>query len=204
MNYARWVWLAVLSVVAVGAVIGIQLAAGGGRYEPTTPPSACTDRVPEEAAATVEQLSEQLVLVGVANAACDLGISREALVLELAQSSTPTTEQVDALRAGLVAAVDELDAAGTLPKASELRDEVLERADLNPLVAGALRLLPASVVDTALPTDEVLTRAIADLDVRALLTDLDNADQLNAEVERAVTDAAQDTFLSQLSTLLPG
>ncbi len=57
---------------------------------------------------------------------------------------------------------------GSLPPASELVDEALESADLNDFVKTLIRALPDSVVDAALKTDDVLTRAIEDLDLRTL------------------------------------
>ena len=111
------------------------------------------------------------MLIGIDDTACELGVSREALTLELAQSSTPTDAQVEALRRGLLSAVDQMAAEGTLPPASELTDEALQNADLNGLLRVLIQAVPASVIDSALKTDDVLARAITDLDLRVLLAE---------------------------------
>ena len=58
------------------------------------------------------------------------------------------------------------------------------------------------MVDAALKTDDVLTRAIEDLDLRALLTNLDDQDDLNAQVEAAVTRAVRESLVARLRDLL--
>ena len=61
--------------------------------------------------------------------------------------ASPTDAQVDALRAGLLEAVDRMKADGTLPPASDLVDEALDSSDLNGFVKAAIRALPDSVID---------------------------------------------------------
>lgn len=195
--------LPVAALVAVTAVLGLQLSQGGGRYEPLRPPSACQEQPVAPRTQDVEGLVESLVLTGLARTACDQGISREELVLDLAQQRRLADDQADALRAGLLDAVDRLDADGSLPPASALQDEVLAEADLSPFVRGAIGLLPDGVVDAAVPTDEVLERAIDSLDLQALLADLDDQEGLEAAVEPAVTQAVRDTVLDRIRGLLP-
>jgi hypothetical protein len=142
------------------------------------------------------------VLLGLDGAGCELGLSREALTLELAESRTPTDAQVDALRTGLRAAVRRLDADGDLPPASALLDEALDSADLNALLERVLRALPDSVVDAALKTDDVLLRAVDDLDLRAVLADLDDQDELQRRVEAAVTQAVRDSLVERVRSLV--
>ena len=91
---------------------------------------------------------------------------------------------------------------GSLPPASELVDEALDSADLNGFLKTLIRALPDSVVDAALKTDDVLTRAIDDLDLRSLLTNLDDPDDLNAQVEAAVTRAVRESLVDRLRGLL--
>ena len=195
--------LPLAAVVAVAALLGVQLAQGGGRYEPLTPPSACQERPVTPQSDGVDGLVESLVLTGLAETACDLGVSREELVLDLAQQGRLTDGQTRALRTGLLAAVDRLQAAGTLPPASALKDEVLAQADLSPFVRGAIGLLPDGVVDAAVPTDEVLERAIVALDLQDLLSDLDGGSGIEDAVEEAVTQAVRDTVLDRIRGLLP-
>lgn len=199
---ARAVGLPVVALVLVAGVLGVQVAQGGGDFEPLRPADACVERPVTSQADGIEGLTERLVLVGVDEAACTLGVSREALTLELAQPGERTDAQVDALREGLLAAVGRLDEEGTLPPASELVDEALDQADLNGFLEAAIRALPDSVVDGALKTDDVLTRAIEDLDLRELLGNLDDPDGLNTQVEAAVTQAVKDSLLDRLRDLL--
>lgn len=194
--------LPALALVLVAGVLGVQAAAGGGDFTPTPPVDPCAGREVATQADGIEGLTEQLVLIGIDDAACTLGQSREALTLELAQQDEPTDEQVDAVRAGLRDAVTQLAEEDALPPSSELVDEALDGADLNRFVAGAIRALPDSVIDRALPTDEVLLRAVDELDVRAVLTDLDDSDALRTAVQEAVTEAVKDQLLDRVRNLV--
>ena len=157
---SRLVGLPALALVLVSTVVGVQLAQGGGEFEPLQSADPCIAREVTSQAEGIDGLTERLVLLGIDGAACRLGISREALTLELAQPGTRTDAQVDALRAGLLAAVRRMKEDGTLPPASDLVDEAMDNADLNGLLEAAIRALPDSVVDAALKTDDFLTRAI--------------------------------------------
>ena len=199
---ARAAGLPVAAVVLVVGVLATQLANGGGTYEPLRPPEPCTEQVVTSRADGIDGLTERLVLLGVADAACTLGVTREGLTLELAQSQEPTDDQVDALSDGLRAAVRQLDEEGTLPLISEFVDESLDQADLNGFLEFAIRALPDSLIDGALKTDDVLTRAIDELDLRALLANLDDRGDLNRQVEAAITQAVKDALLDRLRNLL--
>ncbi|MCL3817948.1 hypothetical protein [Aeromicrobium wangtongii] len=198
----RWAALPVAAVLLVAGVNGVQLASGGGRYEPLRPPDACAERPVASRAGGIDGLTERLVVRGVANAACDLGVSREALTLELAQSDERTDAEIDALRQGLLRAVRQMKADGSLPPASDLVDEALDSANLNRFLEAAIRALPDSVIDKALKTDDVLVRAIKDLDLRELLSDLDDQDSLERQVQRAVTQAVEDSLKARLRDLI--
>ncbi|MCD9197022.1 hypothetical protein [Aeromicrobium wangtongii] len=198
----RWAALPVAAVLLVAGVIGVQLAHGGGTYEPLQPADACAERPVVSRAGGIDGLTERLVVRGVANAACDLGISREALTLELAQSDERTDAEIDALRQGLLRAVRQMKADGSLPPASDLVDEALDSANLNRFLEAAIRALPDSVIDKALKTDDVLVRAIKDLDLRELLSDLDDQDSLERQVQRAVTQAVEDSLKARLRGLI--
>ncbi|WZH53344.1 MAG: hypothetical protein PIR53_04945 [Nocardioides alkalitolerans] len=204
MNAAvRFAALPAVALALVLGVAGVQVAAGGGDFRPLAPADACADRAATPSRADgIEGLTEQLVLRGVDDAACTLGVSREALTLELAQQDEPTDAQVDALRDGLRSAVGELADEDLLPPSSSLVDEALDGADINRFLAAGIRALPDSVIDDALPTEDVLTRAIDELDVRAILSDLDDADALRDEVEPAVMQAVRDELLDRLRNLV--
>lgn len=200
--FPRWFGLPVAAVVAVAAVIWVQLANGGGSVEPIRPADPCAERTVTSQADGIEALTERLVLIGVDKAACRLGVSREELTLDIAQAGERTDAEIDALRDSLEDAVAQLNADGSLPKASSLVDEALDSADLNGLLKRAIRALPDRVIDTALKTDDVLLRAIDDLDLRALLADLDDQGDLNAQVNAAVTQAVKDSLRARLRDLV--
>jgi hypothetical protein len=194
--------LPALALALVGGVLGVQLAHGGGSYEPLRPADPCAARVVTSQSEGIDGLTERLVLLGMDDAACTLGISREALTLELARGGPPTDAEVEALRGGLLSAVAEMQDDGTLPPASALVDEALDNADLNGILESIIRALPDSAIDSALKTDDVLTRAITDLDLRALLSNLDDQGDLNRQVEAAVTQAVKDSLVDRLRNLV--
>ena len=198
----RTTGLPALALVLVGGVLGIQLANGGGSFEPLRSADPCVARTVTSVSDGIDGLTERLVLLGIDGAACRLGISREALTLELAQTDTPTDAQIEALHDGLLSAVGRMQDDGSLPPASELVDEALESADLNGFLKTLIRALPDSVVDAALKTDDVLTRAIDELDLRTLLANVDNQDDLNEQVEVAVTQAVKDSLAARLRDLI--
>lgn len=195
---ARWVGLPVLAALLIATVLGVQLANGGGSYEPLRPADPCAEREVASRSDGVEGLTEQLVLIGIDEAACTLQVSREELTLRLAQSDEPTDAEVDALREGLTTAVARMKDAGTLPPASSLVDEVLESANLNGFLKGVIRALPGGVIDAALKTDDVLTRAIAELDIRDLLENLTDRGDLEQQVGAAVEQAVKDSLVDRL------
>jgi hypothetical protein len=180
----------------------VQVANGGGTFEPLRPADPCVARTVTSRADGIDGLTERLVLLGIDGAACRLHVSREALTLELAQPGTRTDAEIDALHAGLLSAVQRMKDDGTLPPASDLVDEALDNADLNGFLETAIRALPDPVVNAALKTDDILTRAIDDLDLRILLANLDDQDGLNQQIETAVTQAVKDSLVARLGDLL--
>ncbi len=201
-SWLRWTALPVLAVALVAGVLAVQVGHGGGSFEPLHPADPCVEREVTSRAEGIDALTERLVLLGVDGAACRLHISREALTLELAQSDDPTDAQVDALRGGLHDAVHRMKADGTLPPISSFVDEALDNADLNGFLNAAIKALPDSVIDAALKTDDVLDRTIDDLDLRELLANVDDQDDLNRQVKAAVTQAVKDSLVDRLRNLL--
>ena len=199
---ARLVGLPALALVLVGGVLGVELAHGGGRFEPLRSADPCVARKVTSQAHGMDALTERLVLLGLDGAACRLHLSREALTLELAQPGPRTDAEVDALRAGLLAAVQRMKDDGTLPPASDLVDEALDNADLNRFLEAAIRALPDAVVDAAVKVDDVLTRTIKDLDLRSILGELDDQHDLNEQINAAVTRAVKASLVARLRDLL--
>ena len=106
----------VACVAVAAALVGAYVAFGGTSYEPTPVADPCAPRPARETSGTGERV--ELVLLAAADeTACELGVSREDLVLalrgvdeleELAEREGRSRDELeDALRAGLVRAVDE-------------------------------------------------------------------------------------------------
>jgi hypothetical protein len=194
--------LPVLAAALVSGVLGAELAHGGGDYAPLRTADPCAARAVTPVSTGIDGLTERLVLLGLDGAACRLGIRREALTLQLAQPGRRTDAQIGAVRAGLLGAVDRMKADGTLPPASDLADDAVDRSDLNFFVKAAIRALPDSVINSALKTDDVLRRTIRNLDLRDVLSHLNDPGNLNAEIEAAVTKAVRDSLIARLRDLL--
>jgi hypothetical protein len=194
--------LPALAALLVSGVLGVQLANGGGDFAPTRAANPCVHRAVTSVSTGIDGLGERLVLLGLDGAACRLGQTREALTLELAQSRTPAGAQVNALRSGLLEAVDRMKADGTLPRAAKLTDEALDNSDLNVFIKTAIRALPDSLINSALKTDDVLKRTINGLDLRKLLTSLNDSGELTTQINAAVTKAVKASLVARLRGLL--
>jgi hypothetical protein len=113
----------VACVAVAVALAGAYVALGGTSYEPTPVADPCATRPPRVTSGTGERV--ELVLLAAADAtACELGVSREELVLalrsvdeleELAERERRSRDELeDALRAGLGHAVDEAEDEGLI------------------------------------------------------------------------------------------
>ena len=199
--------LVLAAAVLVAAVLGVQVASGGGDFVPRRPADPCAARRFPPLKPRVDPLAERLVLLGLDHAACELGLSRERLLLALAdpaQRRALGPAAPAALRRGLRRAVDDLQRRRELPRVSALLPEVLDLSGLPGLVQTVARAVPDSVVDDVLPTAPVLRRAVDRLDVAALLDDLDDPDALQAALRRAIVGAARAQIVSGLPEPLRG
>lgn len=190
--------LPALAAALVSGVLAVQLANGGGHYSPLRPANSCVAQPAGSVSTGIDGLTEELVLTGLDAAACRLGVSREAFALQLAQAGTHTDAQIDALRTGLLTAVDTLKAAGKLPRASQLVREAVAGSNLGGFRKAAIGAIPDALIDGALTTDDVLRRTINDLDLRALLANLSNRQAMTAQVDTAVTKAVMDRLKDDL------
>jgi hypothetical protein len=190
--------LPLIAVLLVAAVLGVQVAAGGGHYVPLRPANPCTPRPVPPIPPQLEPLAEQIVLLGLDNAACRLGISRERLVLALADTRTLNPHAPAALKAGLRDAVDRLDREGRLPKVSQLLPEALDRASLPGIAKTIIEAIPKGLIDNALPTGPLLRRTVDELDVERLLNELHDPRQLDSAVRSAILQAALRQILDRL------
>jgi hypothetical protein len=197
----RALLLPIIAVALVSGVLAVHLANGGGDFVPARAADPCAPRAVTSVSSGIEGLGERLVLLGLDGAACRLGTTREALILRLAEPGKRTDAEIDALRAGLLGAVSRMHAEGTLPRASDLVDEAVDKSDLPGLVKAALRLVPDSLIDAALKTDDVLRRTIENLDLRDLLADVNDPDRVSHQINAAVTQAVKDALVARLRDL---
>jgi hypothetical protein len=190
--------LPLVAVLLVAAVLGVQIATGGGQYVPRRPANPCAPRPIPPIRPQLEPLAEQIVLLGLDGAACQLGISRERLVLALADTRSLDPRAPTALQAGLRDAVNRLEREGRLPKLSRLLPEALDQADLPGLAKTIIDAIPARLVDNALPTAPLLRRTVDELDVARLLHELHDPRQLKSTVQSAILHAALRQILDRL------
>ena len=89
-----------ISLAVVAAVLLPYLALGGASYEPTPVADPCVTREWRDPGG-VEAVLEQIALSALDGAACDLGVSREELVLALEdeESLDAFSEEHDVSRA---------------------------------------------------------------------------------------------------------
>ena len=213
---ARAVALPAAAVVLVAALLGWYAAAGGADYaevQGAADPCSARASVDRPVAPELEALAERVVLVGLDEAACKLGVSRERLVLALAVASDrraladelglSEAELAAALKAGLGRAVARLDRAGRLPRTSELLPAVLDELDLPGPVRSLVEAIPADTVDSVAPSGPILRRAIRALDVQALLGGLGDSDRLEDTLRDAVAEAAQDEIRERVLERVP-
>ena len=112
-----------VALAAVAAVVVPYLALGGASYEPTPSADPCRTREWRDPGG-LDRVLEQIVLSALDGTACELGASREELVLALeddesldAFAEEQGIEREDAERAirdGLLRAVDDAEEAGAL------------------------------------------------------------------------------------------
>ncbi len=190
--------LPLIALVLVAAVLGVQIAAGGGHYAPLRPANPCAPRPVPPIPAQLDPLAEQIVLLGLDGAACRLGISRERLVLALGNSRTLNPQTTAALKAGLADAIERLNHAGRLPKVSQLLPQALAQAKLPGIVKTIIEAIPNSVIDNTLPTAPLLRQTIDQLDINRLLHELGNPNQLNSALQTAILQAALRQIIDRL------
>ncbi|MGN6169176.1 MAG: hypothetical protein ACTHQQ_13560 [Solirubrobacteraceae bacterium] len=190
--------LPLIAVLLVGAVLGVQVAAGGGQYVPRRPANPCAPRPIPPIQPRLEPLAAEIVLLGLDSAACRLGISRERLVLALVDTRSLDPRAPAALKTGLRDAVDRLQREGRLPKVSQLLPQALGQAGLPGALTTIIDAIPASVVDNVLQTAPLLRGAINNLDVARLVHELNDPRQLNSAVRSAILRAALSQILDRL------
>lgn len=146
--------LVVGAIVASLVLVGAYLAAGGSSYEPEKVQNPCQPR-PWSNPQSLGEIANQFSVSALDGAACRLGVTREALARALAspQARKRFAEKygiddeklAQAIRAGLLRAVDDAEEAGALspilavPLRATLRNIPLDEAI--ELVQNAKKLL---------------------------------------------------------------
>lgn len=125
----RAVAAAVLASVALG---GLYLALGGGSYAPAQVADPCAARDVRKPSG-FEAVAEQIVLSGLDGVACELGVSREEVVLAL-----DDRESLERLAREQGRSAGELERVARAALIRAVDDAVREGA-LEPDVAGLLR-----------------------------------------------------------------
>lgn len=120
------------AIVSSLLLVGIYLAAGGGSYKPEKVQDPCQHR-PWSDPQGLAEIANQFSISALDGAACQLGVSREALAQALAtpegrerfteRYGIDEEELARAIRAGLLRAIDDAEEAGAL----------------SPFIAGPLR-----------------------------------------------------------------
>ena len=113
-----------VAIGAVALVLGPYLALGGASFEPTPVADPCSTRDWRDPGG-VQEVLEQIALSALDGAACELGVSREDLVLAVrdeealdAFAAEHGLSRADAERAvedGLERAIQDAEEAGALP-----------------------------------------------------------------------------------------
>jgi hypothetical protein len=111
--------LVTTACVASIVLVVVYLALGGSSYTPAATADPCQPRS-EPAASGIDGIAQQLTLSALDGAACELHVSRETLVLALGTQEgrdafTSDPRLAEALRAGLLRAIDDAGENGTIP-----------------------------------------------------------------------------------------
>jgi hypothetical protein len=104
------------ALLASIALVGVHVALGGGDYEPAPPPDPCAIRAPDAQNGTTATL-ERVGLTALAASACELGVSRERLLLALTGEEdigVSGERRTQAFRAGVRKALEEEARAGRI------------------------------------------------------------------------------------------
>ena len=132
-------------LVAAAVLLVVELGLGAAHYGSSKLANPCQQHA--FAGKGLDATVQRVVLDGLAGAACRLGTSREQLVLSLASGGGYPPRRWDrhtievALRAGMLAAVDDAERRGDIPDflATILRGAI-RSAPLDQLIRGAVSL----------------------------------------------------------------
>lgn len=144
-------WRAPLVAIAASiGLIAVYLAFGGATYDPAEVADPCQQR--DQQLLEDRDVFETIALSSLDGAACELGVPREELALALAgeeataefaaEHGIDADDVENAVRAGLVRAVDDAAASGRIDGIEEtILRQVAENAPVGPAI-DALQALP--------------------------------------------------------------
>jgi hypothetical protein len=132
------------AAAAAVALVVVYLALGGASYAPAKVADPCAQREWRNPKG-LERVAEQIVLSALDGAACEVGVSREEIVLALASRDSLrrfardhgiSQQRLEELvRSGLVRAIDDADRAGALnPGLAEFLRGVVSRVPVGELL----------------------------------------------------------------------
>lgn len=156
----------VAMLAAGGALVVATVAAGGFDLGRSTVEDPCVERA-REGGGGLDATVQGIVLDGLAGAACELGVSREELVLSFGSGVgtqpipwDPATVET-AVRAGVVRAIDDAEQRGSLNGVvADVMRAIARRVPVEELIegGGALRDLAGRVDDIDLDPGALLDR----------------------------------------------
>lgn len=207
---SRGLTLIAAAIVLSSVLLGVQLASGGSRFVPQRAGDPCRDRG-GTVSNDLESLGEAVVLTGVDQAACKLGVSRERLLLALPSqqdradlaraAGTDEAGLSQTIKDGLRTGVDRLDRAGRLPSKTALLALVAEQLGVS---KGLVDLIPSGLTDTLPPTADLLRSSLDRLDVNTVLDNLGDRASLESTLRDALLQGAIDEAKGRLRQALPG
>ena len=124
------------SALASIALVAGYVALGGGDFEPAKPPPACSARA-QDASGGVTGTLQRVALNALAGSACELGVSRERLLLSLSgegEIDVDDERRTAAFRRGLNQALDAEQQAGRIGASEAL------------VLRGAIEFLPVDAI----------------------------------------------------------
>jgi hypothetical protein len=207
---ARGAALIAVAIALSVALLGVQIASGGADFVPQRAADPCQDRQ-RTGKKDLEGLVETVVLTGLDDAACKLGVTRERLLLalpyeaeraELArEAGTDERGLAQAIQDGMRTGVDRLETSGQLPRTSELLPSIADQLGVSRTLVD---LIPDNVVDRLLPTAAVLRAAIDVLDVDTILEGLDENRSFESTLREALIKGAIDEVRERIEDALQG
>lgn len=207
---SRGLALIAVALLLSAGLLGVQLASGGADFVPARPADPCQDRA-RTVKSDLEGLAETVVLAGLDDAACKLGVPRERLLLalpsqadraELAQQAgTDERGLAQAIDDGMHSGVDRLEKTGQLPGWSALLPSIAGQLGIS---QGLVDLIPESLLNSLPTTGDVLRRSLDNIDVNTVLADLDDRRSLESTLRDAVIQGAIDAVKASIGDALPG